>query len=47
MFAFSLLSLTSDEQKEKWLPKLLNFEIFGTYAQTELGTRLNEKYLLI
>lgn len=37
MFAFALQTLTSDEQRAEWMPKLLNFKIFGTYAQTELG----------
>ena len=27
----------SDEQQAEWLPKCLNHEILGCYAQTELG----------
>ena len=27
----------TEEQKEKWMEKVRNFEIIGTYAQTELG----------
>lgn len=31
------MNLGSPEQVEKWGPLALNFEIIGTYAQTELG----------
>jgi len=37
MFIPTLESLTSPEQKEKWLPRAANYEIMGTFAQTELG----------
>ena len=37
MFLVTLENQLSDEQKKKWLPKVLNYEILGTYAQTELG----------
>jgi len=37
MFVPTLESQTSPEQKEKWLPKAANYEIIGTFAQTELG----------
>ncbi|XP_070533131.1 peroxisomal acyl-coenzyme A oxidase 1-like [Ptychodera flava] len=33
-----MLQTQADEkQREKWLPKALNYEIIGTYLQTELG----------
>ena len=37
MFVPTLESLATPEQKEKWLSRAANFEIIGTYAQTELG----------
>jgi len=37
MFVPTLESQTTPEQKEKWLPKAANYEIIGTFAQTELG----------
>ena len=37
MFIPTLETQGSDEQKAKWLQKALDFEIIGTYAQTELG----------
>lgn len=45
MFAFTMLNLTSDEQKSEWLPRVLNCNILGTYAQTELGHGTNLKAL--
>jgi len=36
MFAPTLLNLADDEQQGWWLQKALNYEILGTYAQTEL-----------
>jgi len=36
MFAPTLINLADDEQQSWWLPKALNYEILGTYAQTEL-----------
>jgi len=37
MFVPTLESQATPEQKEKWLPLATNFEIIGTFAQTELG----------
>ncbi len=37
MFIPSIESSGTDEQKEKWLPLAKNYQIIGTYAQTELG----------
>mmetsp|Transcript_92191 Transcript_92191/g.282185 ORF Transcript_92191/g.282185 Transcript_92191/m.282185 type:complete len:728 (-) Transcript_92191:320-2503(-) len=36
MFAPTLLNLADDEQQSWWLHKALNYDILGTYAQTEL-----------
>lgn len=37
MFIPTLEAQCNAEQKDKWLPKAFNYEIIGTYAQTELG----------
>ena len=37
MFLPTLTGQCSTEQKEKWLKKAENYEILGTYAQTEMG----------
>lgn len=37
MFLPTLHGQMSDEQKKKWLGRAENWEIIGTYAQTELG----------
>jgi len=37
MFVPTLETQGSEEQKTKWLQKALNYEIIGTYAQTEMG----------
>ena len=37
MFIPALERLATDEQKSKWLPLALSYQIIGTYAQTELG----------
>lgn len=37
VFIPTLMQLTDDEQKKKWLSRAINLEIIGTYAQTELG----------
>ena len=37
MFKPALNGQMTDEQKAKWLPLAENWEIIGTYAQTELG----------
>ncbi|KAG7310801.1 hypothetical protein JYU34_003629 [Plutella xylostella] len=37
MFLPTLLGQASPEQQEKWVPRAVNMEIIGTYAQTELG----------
>jgi len=37
MFIPTIESQATPEQKEKWLPKAADYEIIGTFAQTELG----------
>jgi acyl-CoA oxidase len=37
MFIPTLLSQASPDQQAEWLPKALNLQLVGTYAQTELG----------
>ena len=37
MFRTTFENLASEEQKAHWLPKINNLEMFGAYAQTELG----------
>jgi len=37
MFVFCLKYMTSDEQRDKWLPLANNLSMIGSYAQTELG----------
>lgn len=37
MFYWATGSLATDEQREKWLPLLENYDIHGCYAQTEIG----------
>ncbi|CAH3966603.1 probable peroxisomal acyl-coenzyme A oxidase 1 [Pieris brassicae] len=37
MFVPTIMGQCTPEQQAKWLPPALNLEIFGTYAQTELG----------
>lgn len=37
MFMYTLANLTTEQQRSEWLEKAWNFEIIGTYAQTELG----------
>ncbi|PAA84744.1 hypothetical protein BOX15_Mlig009939g1 [Macrostomum lignano] len=37
MFVPTLMGQCSDEQRERWLQRALNYEIIGTYAQTEMG----------
>lgn len=37
MFIPAIERLATDEQKSKWLPLALSYQIIGTYAQTELG----------
>lgn len=37
MFIPAIIGQGSTEQQNKWLPRALNLEIIGTYAQTELG----------
>ncbi|XP_076447527.1 peroxisomal acyl-coenzyme A oxidase 1-like [Babylonia areolata] len=41
MFVPAIQRLASDEQKARWLPKVLRYEWIGTYAQTELGHGTN------
>jgi acyl-CoA oxidase len=37
MFIPSIRSQGSAEQQAYWMPRCMNLEIIGTYAQTELG----------
>lgn len=37
MFIPTLLSQASPDQQAEWLPRALNMQLVGTYAQTELG----------
>lgn len=45
MFIPTLEAQCNAEQKDKWLPKAFNYEIIGTYAQTELGHGTNVRGL--
>jgi len=35
----------SDEQLAKWLPLVESFQMFGCYAQTEIGHGKHENYV--
>ncbi|KAJ8020869.1 Peroxisomal acyl-coenzyme A oxidase 1 [Holothuria leucospilota] len=37
MFLHTIMFQMTEEQQKKWLQAVLDFKIFGTYAQTELG----------
>ena len=37
MFRLSVENLANEEQKARWMPMLKNADLFGCYAQTELG----------
>lgn len=37
MFVPGIERLATEQQKAKWLPLAKNYQIIGTYAQTELG----------
>ena len=37
MFLPMLRSQSNDEQLEQFMPKASEFQMFGTYAQTEMG----------
>jgi len=45
IFLSTLFGQGNDEQVAFWVPKLLNFEITGSYAQTELGHGSNVRGL--
>lgn len=45
IFMQTILGQGSDEQVRFWVPKILNFEITGAYAQTELGHGSNIRSL--
>ncbi len=45
LFFATLVGQGSEEQSNFWLPKLMNFEITGSYAQTELGHGSNVRAL--
>ena len=36
-FLPTIQSQGTDEQREKWLPLILDYKIIGAYAQTEMG----------
>ena len=44
MFIPALENLADDELKKKWLQKAYNYEIIGTYAQTEMGHGITLNY---
>ncbi|XP_039264820.2 peroxisomal acyl-coenzyme A oxidase 1-like [Styela clava] len=41
VFVPTIMNLGNQEQVEKWVPLAVNFNIIGTYAQTELGHGTN------
>jgi acyl-CoA oxidase len=45
IFIGTVIGQGSDEQVQYWLPKILSFEITGSYAQTELGHGSNVRGL--
>ena len=45
LFVSTIMSQGSPDQVRTWLPKALNLEILGTYAQTELGHGTNVRGL--
>lgn len=45
IFIGTVIGQGNDEQVNYWLPKILNFEITGSYAQTELGHGSNVRGL--
>eukprot|EP01129_Flabellula_baltica_P013645 TRINITY_DN6379_c0_g1_i1.p1 TRINITY_DN6379_c0_g1~~TRINITY_DN6379_c0_g1_i1.p1 ORF type:complete len:687 (+),score=125.36 TRINITY_DN6379_c0_g1_i1:17-2077(+) len=45
VFFPAFLSISSDEQLERWLPLAKNYQIIGCYAQTELGHGSNVRGL--
>ncbi|EFA74635.1 acyl-CoA oxidase [Heterostelium album PN500] len=45
VFVGCMRSLASEEQLAEWLPKALNYQIIGAYAQTELGHGSNVQAL--
>lgn len=45
MFVTTVREQGSEEQKKYWMPKILNFDIIGCYAQTELGHGSNVRGL--
>lgn len=45
LFVQTILAQGTPEQVREWLPKALNLEIIGTYAQTELGHGSNVRGL--
>jgi len=46
MFRVSIENFGSAEQIAKWVPKIQNLDIFGAYAQTEMGHGSNVAGLL-
>ncbi|EOA92254.1 hypothetical protein ACJQWK_03762 [Exserohilum turcicum] len=45
MFATTVREQGSEEQQRHWMPKILNYDIIGCYAQTELGHGSNVRGL--
>ena len=37
MFVPAIERLSTDEQRDKWLPLAMSMQIIGSYAQTEMG----------
>jgi len=37
MFLNACQAMMNEEQQKKWIPKVRNMSILGTYAQTEIG----------
>jgi len=45
MFVTTVREQASEEQQKYWMPKILNYDIIGCYAQTELGHGSNVRGL--
>jgi flavocytochrome c len=46
IFLSTVVGQSNEEQLKFWLPKIMNFEITGSYAQTELGHGSNVRGLM-
>jgi alkylation response protein AidB-like acyl-CoA dehydrogenase len=45
IFLGAVIARASEEQQREWVPKIINLEILGAYAQTELGHGSNVRAL--